>query len=78
MSEKIIKLNIQGSDVRVITNNDNDENDYICLTDLANKFGNVKLIENWLQNKNTIEFLGLWEGLNNVNFGYYILNKSFS
>ena len=27
-----------------------------------------QLIKNWLQNKNTIEFLGIWERLNNPNF----------
>ena len=68
MSKKILKLNVQGSDITIITDTENDENDYICLTDIANKFGNTKLIDNWLQNKNTIEFLGFWEVLHNQNF----------
>lgn len=42
---------------------------YICLTDMVKgvKDGD-HLIRNWLQNKNTIEFLGVWEQLNNSNF----------
>jgi len=43
--------------------------DYISLTDMASKFeGGSTLIEAWLRNKNTIEFLGTWELLNNPDF----------
>jgi len=45
--------------------------DYICLTDIA-RHKNVErtddLIRNWLRNRNTIEFLGIWEQLNNPGF----------
>ncbi|HBE77812.1 MAG TPA: DNA-binding protein [Firmicutes bacterium] len=45
--------------------------DYICITDIA-KYKNSDrtddLIRNWLRNRNTIEFLGIWEQLNNPNF----------
>lgn len=45
------------------------ENDYICLTDMTKAFeGGSSLIENWLRNKNTVEFLGVWERLNNPIF----------
>ena len=48
------------------------EDDYICITDLAKaKIGNSKsddVIKNWLRNRNTLEFLGTWEYLNNINF----------
>jgi len=48
----------------------NDE-DYICITDIA-KYKNAEntddLIRNWLRNRNTIEFLGIWEQLNNPGF----------
>lgn len=45
------------------------EQDYICLTDMTKSFeGGSKLIEKWLNNKSTIEFLGVWERLNNPNF----------
>jgi len=45
--------------------------EYICITDIA-KYKNQKrsddLIRNWLRSRNTIEFLGLWEQLNNPDF----------
>lgn len=46
-------------------------NDYISLTDIA-KYKNSDdprfAIQNWLRNRNTLEFIGLWEILNNQNF----------
>jgi hypothetical protein len=42
--------------------------DYICLTDIARHKDEKRtdyLISNWLRNRNTIEFLGLWEQINN-------------
>jgi len=57
--------------------NDNDINvtkidgeDYICLTDMAKAYGAERVIDNWIRNKNTIEYLGSWEGLNNPSFNY--------
>lgn len=47
------------------------EDEYICLTDIArykNSDRTDDLIRNWLRNRNTIEFLGIWEQLNNPNF----------
>ena len=47
------------------------ESDYICLTDIArykNADGTDDLIRGWLRNRNTIEFLGIWEQLNNTDF----------
>ena len=45
--------------------------EYICITDIA-RYKNSKhtddLIRNWLRGRNTIEFLGIWERLNNPNF----------
>jgi len=42
------------------------DDDYICLTDITKGYENgPSLVENWLRNKNTIEFLGVWEELNN-------------
>lgn len=45
--------------------------DYICLTDMARYKDTERsdyLIQNWLRNRNTIEFLGIWEQLNNADF----------
>ncbi|MDR7121420.1 KilA-N domain-containing protein [Rheinheimera soli] len=45
--------------------------EYICITDMA-RYKNPErtdiIIGNWLRNRNTIEFLGIWEQLNNPNF----------
>ena len=46
-----------------------DEKDYISLTDMVKGVENgLALIEKWLRNKNTIEFLGIWEEMYNTNF----------
>ena len=45
--------------------------DYVCLTDIAryrNPEASDDLIRNWLRNRNTIEFLGIWEQINNPGF----------
>jgi len=56
---------------RVVGTDTKDGIEYICITDIA-KFKNSDrtddLIRNWLRNRNTIEFLGIWEQLNNPGF----------
>ena len=47
------------------------QNDYISLTDIARYKNNDDprfVIQNWMRNRNTLEFIGLWETLNNPNF----------
>ena len=47
------------------------KNDYISLTDIArykNQFEPKDVVKNWLRVRDTIEFLGLWETINNPNF----------
>ena len=57
---------VQGVEVHVTSR---EEQDYISLTDMASKFdGDNSLIESWMRNKDTVEFLGVWERLNNPNF----------
>ena len=65
MKETIIA---KGTEIAVISGGD--ENDYISLTDIARYKSDdpTATIQNWLRNKDTIEFLGLWEQLNNPNF----------
>jgi len=50
-----------------------DDIEYICISDIA-KYKSEKrtgdIIRNWLRNRNTIEFLGIWEQLNNACFKY--------
>lgn len=62
------KIKVLSKEITVYTQ---DEEDYICLTDIAkykNAEGSDDLIRNWLRNRNTIEFLGVWEHLNNPEF----------
>lgn len=59
-------LSVPGGKVTVITQA---SEDYICLTDMVKSFkGSDQLIKNWMQTKNTIEYLGVWEELNNPDF----------
>ncbi len=66
MESKILANNIE---ISVISNPNQD--DYISLTDIA-KYKNSEfpadVVKNWLRVRSTIEFLGLWEKLNNPNF----------
>lgn len=59
-------IEVKGSKITIISRNNRD---YISLTDMVRHFedGSV-LIEKWLRNKNTIEFIGIWEQINNENF----------
>jgi len=61
------KLVVKDVKVSLFANNDLD---YISLTDIARYKSDepTTVIWNWLRNKNTIEFLGLWEQLNNPDF----------
>ena len=63
------KINAKGIGIRIISSDS--EDDYICLTDLA-KYKNSDeprfIIQNWLRNRNTLEYIGLWEILNNKDF----------
>lgn len=59
-------INVKGSAVTVATHHDQD---YISLTDMVKHFdGGSALIEQWLKNKDTVLFLGVWEQLNNPGF----------
>lgn len=61
-------INVQGTDVAVVAQY---ADDYISITDIA-KYRNPKdafaIINNWMRSRSTIEFLGLWEKMNNLNF----------
>jgi hypothetical protein len=62
------KIQVLDREVSIQAHN---EADYISLTDIA-RYKNAEhtddLIRNWLRNRNTIEFLGIWEQLNNPDF----------
>lgn len=61
-------IDVQGTAITVLSQK---VEDFICLTDIA-RFKNAErsddLVRNWLRNRNTIEFLGIWEQLNNSGF----------
>ena len=62
------KLTVQNINVSLRKINNED---FISLTDIARSKNNDEpkdVVKNWLRNKNTIEFLGLWETINNENF----------
>jgi len=62
------KINVLGTKVSYYQYK---EDDFICLTDMVKNIENgLSLIEKWLRNKNTIEFLGIWEEINNPHFNY--------
>jgi len=46
------------------------DSDYISLTDMLKAKDGDFFFANWLRNRNTVEFLGIWEKLNNPNFNY--------
>lgn len=58
-------ISVKGSVIQVI---DYQNSDYISLTDMAKSFGDENIITNWLRNRNTIEFIGIWEQINNSDF----------
>jgi len=60
------KIIVKGTEVTIISV---DEKDYFSLTDMVRGIENgLALIEKWLRNKNTIEFLGIWEEMYNPDF----------
>lgn len=66
MNGKNQKITVQGSQITILSKN---EQDYISLTDMVRDIENgLVLIEKWLRNKNTIEFLGIWEEIYNPVF----------
>jgi hypothetical protein len=61
------KISVQDTKVTIIMFNDSD---YISLTDIAKHKSDdpTAVIGNWMRNRNTIEYLGIWESLYNPNF----------
>ncbi len=61
--QKISTIIVQGTDISILTKADLD---YVSLTDMVRNFdGGSALIEQWLKNKDTVLFLGVWERTNN-------------
>lgn len=66
-SNIMAKITVQGMEVSITKLN---EEDYICLTDMMKAKDGEFFFHNWLRNRNTIEFLGIWEKVHNKNFNY--------
>ena len=66
--DKKTTIEVQGTAIAIVSQKNED---YICITDIA-RYKNAErtddLVRNWLRNRNTIEFLGIWEQLNNPDF----------
>lgn len=60
-------LEVQGVEIHVF---EREDEDYISLTDMCRAKDGDFFISDWLRNRNTVEFLGVWESVNNPNFNY--------
>lgn len=62
------KIIVKGTEITVLNQN---ETDFISLTDMTISFKEGSgLIGKWITNKNTLEYLGTWEKINNPHFNY--------
>ena len=67
MAKKTTTITVQGIDISITKNN---EEDYISLTDMVKAKDGDFFISDWLRNRNTLEYIGAWECINNHNFNY--------
>lgn len=61
------KITVEGTEIALLARPDASE-DYISLTDIMRRFEDEFAIYGWMRNKNTVEFLGVWEQLHNPVF----------
>lgn len=68
-------IEVQGTEVSVLHSLDGD---FISLTDMLNAKDGEFFISDWLRNRNTVEFLGIWESVHNPRFnsGEFAIIKS--
>jgi len=65
---KTRKIEVQGTEITIYQEN---TEDFICLTDIARYRDSVRsdyILQNWMRNRSTIDFIGLWEQFNNPHF----------
>ncbi|MCF8068854.1 MAG: KilA-N domain-containing protein [Desulfobacterales bacterium] len=68
MNKKVVKtISVLENDIRVVPV---DTEDYISLTDMLKAKDGDFFISDWLRNRNTVEFLGIWESVHNPDFNY--------
>lgn len=61
------KIEVEGKEITIILEN---EQEYISLTDMLKAKDGDFFISDWLRNRNTVEYLGIWESVYNPNFNY--------
>ncbi len=61
------KINVKGTEITIIQKNGED---YVSITDMIRAKDGDFFISDWLRNRNTLEFMGIWEGIYNPNFNY--------
>jgi len=68
-------IQVQGTAIAIVSGNDGD---YISLTDMLRAKDGEFFISDWLRNRNTVEFLGIWESVFNpaFNYGEFAIIKS--
>lgn len=68
-------INVKGTEITIISQNNQE---YISLTDMLKAKDGDFFIADWLRNRNTVEFLGIWESVYNPDFNYgeYAIIKS--
>ena len=67
MKEKKSTINVQGTAITILSQKDED---FISLTDMLRAKDGDFFISDWLRNRNTVEFLGVWERVYNPDFNY--------
>jgi len=61
------KIEVEGREITIILDK---EQEYISLTDMLKAKNGDFFISDWLRNRNTVEYLGIWEGVYNPDFNY--------
>ncbi|MDO9679558.1 MAG: KilA-N domain-containing protein, partial [Bacteroidales bacterium] len=61
------KIQVEGNEISVILDSNQE---YISLTDMLKAKDGDFFIADWLRNRNTIEYLGIWESVYNADFNY--------
>ena len=61
------KINVKDTEITVVQINNED---YLCLTDMIKAKDGDFFITDWLRNRNTLEYIGIWEKVYNPNFNY--------
>jgi hypothetical protein len=67
MKNKSQTITVQNTKITILQSK---EGDYISLTDMLQAKDGDFFISDWLRNRNTVEFLGIWESVYNPNFNY--------